>query len=833
VKKVVWVVLTAAAFGCLPVMVLAADSAVYDVPRLEGVAVDGSAEDWEDRGFGVEMMYDERSDTPASDFEPVFRLGWDENGLLFMARVRDDVLSLEAPPSLGDSAAITLAAQPGAPGYYRAVARVGVVPDGIELRVDLGDNRVGADEMEELAAEFAGLRTEDGYAIEGRLPWKNLAIKPEVGGRLAFIVWFNDVDEEGGRKTRFAWPQKAGRDTSVMNWLRLAEEAGPPVVLSAAGGYKKFKHAEVDVYGAARLVGKEVALKRGDERVAGARLAEKDGRAAAELRVTLPPGEGLGMVNAVVEGYRAAAVHLPDFDVERGRWLLEAPIVFEPYCFAGDKLPDCDFEQPGLAEQVIGPYRIKTAYYDANFDEVAEAVEPGRYGAVVEITPEKGGRTIRRLRTLYRFPEEIEWWTLESKASLGWPEEVYEKMGLEPAIVAQESEAIKGFVNWRMVEGLSRKHEGAELLAGMSQLKPRPTPKPTGTTGAKNRQWWVTFKRKYYGSEKRYPGRFFCPRPIEGESAPAIREGTLEEAGMKADAAEKIDAALQEWAEGSDEAFAVCIVRHGVIVLHKAYGMRDGKPMGLTTRSWMASLTKLMSGTLMMMLVDQGLVDLDERVDKYLPALRGIEVETPLTVRHLYTHTNGFWGHWGDGDHDLEELIAGFYPHLEVGKRYEYNGVGFALGGKIIETVSGEAIPMFYVHHLLDPLGCKNTRVFGTSGDAASVPLDMAKIGQMLLNKGAYGEMRFFSEETFRKMLPERLTKVLGPGATNVYGIGTTWFEQGFGDGTFGHGAASNAILRIDPTNDMVVVMTRDDAGKDFGKYVERFFQAVIEGLGD
>jgi len=254
--------------------------------------------------------------------------------------------------------------------------------------------------------------------------------------------------------------------------------------------------------------------------------------------------------------------------------------------------------------------------------------------------------------------------------------------------------------------------------------------------------------------------------------------------------------------------------------------------MALTDKSWMASITKLLSGTLIMMLVDQGLVDLDDPVDKFLPALRNIPVRKPLTIRHLYTHTNGLWGHWGDDLNDFEELIADFYPYLKVGEFHSYNGAGYALGGKVIEAVSGEAIPQFFKRHLLDPLGCPNTDVVDTSAGSRSTPLDIAKIGQMLLNKGAYGDMRFFSEETFGKMLPQKLTKVLGPDTGIEWGIGMTWFgEKGLGKGTFGHGAASAATLRIDPVHDLVIVMTRNAAGRNFEKYHPQFIDTIVEGL--
>jgi len=808
---------------------LAGDDPVFDVPKLDGITIDGKVEDWEDRGLRLEMLDHGQNYAGRSDFYPDLRLGWDEEGLLVLAIVQDDVVSPRVLPFVGDSAAVTVATEPGSDEYY-TVAIEAVTESGGTQIGGLQDHRASRDEMGELAADFGGGQTPDGYLIEGRLPWQNLAIAPLPGRKLGFIIWFNDVDEVGS-KAKFDWPRGAGRDSSVMNRLRLSES---PITVAAVGGYEDFRVARVAVYAPRSLAGKEITLKEGGATVAVETLAEQDSRATAELRTLVPPGKKAAPLHAVVQGCPPAQVHMPDLERERARWLIEANLIFQPYCFHGEALPKVDFEQPLLAEQVIGPYSIETTYYDADFREVAQALEAGRYGAVVQIAPEAGDRPIRRFRTLYRMPERIEWWTIKSPMSFAWSDEVNEKLGLAPAVVAAQSNAIGDFVKWQIVDGFSRDHAAAELFAGLSEIGPSTQPMSPADLEALSRQWWVECKRKFYGTDRIYPEPFVCPRPVEGKSAPVVRDGTLEEAGMKPDAAKEIDAVLNDWSKHSDHAFAVCVVRHGVIVLHKAYGIREGEPMTVDTKSWMASITKLMSGTLMMMLVDQGLVDLDGRVDKYLPAFRGIGVETPLTVRHLYTHTNGLWDHWGDDMHDLDEVIADYYPFLEVGVRYRYNGVGFALGGKIIEAVTGEAIPQFYANHLLRPLGCQGTEVYGTSGDANSVPLDMAKIGQMLLNRGAYGNMRFFSEETFAKMLPEKLTKVLGPNTSQEYGIGTSWtMDERFGEGTFGHGAASRATLAIDPANDLVIVMTRNAAGEAYGEYNEPFLQAVIDNIAD
>jgi CubicO group peptidase (beta-lactamase class C family) len=254
--------------------------------------------------------------------------------------------------------------------------------------------------------------------------------------------------------------------------------------------------------------------------------------------------------------------------------------------------------------------------------------------------------------------------------------------------------------------------------------------------------------------------------------------------------------------------------------------------MTVDTPSWMASTSKMISGTCIMMLVDQGVISLDDPVETYLPALKTNPSKTPFTFRNLYTHTDGFEGHWGAWMNDMEERIALKVPYYEVGTFYRYNGTGMDLACKALEAVSGETLPDFYLHHLLKPLGCTDTFIGNACSDGRSTPLDMAKIGQMLLQKGAYGEKRFFSEKTFEQMLPRNLEYILGKKTPVEYGIGTTYFsDEGLGEGTFAHGAASAAATRIDAENDLVISMTRNAAGKNFGKYHPRFINTIIEGM--
>jgi CubicO group peptidase (beta-lactamase class C family) len=110
--------------------------------------------------------------------------------------------------------------------------------------------------------------------------------------------------------------------------------------------------------------------------------------------------------------------------------------------------------------------------------------------------------------------------------------------------------------------------------------------------------------------------------------------------------------------------------------------------------------------------------------------------------------------------------------------------------------------------------------------------MDVAKILQMALNKGAYGQWRFFSEKAYEQMLPIPLPLELWREEPLAEGVGNhSCFHDGLSAKAFGHGAASGAILRVDPVNDLVIVMTRSSQGKDYEKHQSRFIQTVVGAM--
>ena len=126
------------------------------------------------------------------------------------------------------------------------------------------------------------------------------------------------------------------------------------------------------------------------------------------------------------------------------------------------------------------------------------------------------------------------------------------------------------------------------------------------------------------------------------------------------------------------------------------------------------SISKTFTGTLMMMLAEQGKVNLDAPVRKYIKdlKLRDESVAKRVTVRHLLTHMGGWVGDYfndfGNGDDALEKMVKDIAKLPQVhplGTIWSYNNTGFNLASRIIEMVTKKPYEQAAQEMLFDPLG--------------------------------------------------------------------------------------------------------------------------------
>jgi CubicO group peptidase (beta-lactamase class C family) len=126
------------------------------------------------------------------------------------------------------------------------------------------------------------------------------------------------------------------------------------------------------------------------------------------------------------------------------------------------------------------------------------------------------------------------------------------------------------------------------------------------------------------------------------------------------------------------------------------------------------STTKLWTASLVMQLVDDGLVDLDVPIRQYLPEFRIADESATaiITTRHLLSHTSGFEGDiftdTGPGDDCLEKFVATLADTPQVfppGERFSYNNAGYCVLGRLVEVLRGQPFDACLRERLFTPLG--------------------------------------------------------------------------------------------------------------------------------
>lgn len=194
--------------------------------------------------------------------------------------------------------------------------------------------------------------------------------------------------------------------------------------------------------------------------------------------------------------------------------------------------------------------------------------------------------------------------------------------------------------------------------------------------------------------------------------------------------ASQVDALLERSIHADTPGAAVIVARNGKIVFAKGYGLAQVEtrtPINTETRFRIGSITKQFTAAAIFKLQEQGRLDLNDPVSKYLPDWpRGREV----TLRHLLTHSSGIHNFTAKPEFEtqvtqsqtLEGLVASFKhdPYdFSPGLKYRYSNSGYVLLGLIIEKVSGRSFAAYLQKTFFDPLGMKDTGVYPSGGSLA------------------------------------------------------------------------------------------------------------------
>ena len=356
---------------------------------------------------------------------------------------------------------------------------------------------------------------------------------------------------------------------------------------------------------------------------------------------------------------------------------------------------------------------------------------------------------------------------------------------------------------------------------------------------------------------------------------------------------------MRRFIDGKEIAGAVtAVVTRNKVVDLQAIGHADlasGTPMRPDTIFWIASMTKPVTATAVMMLQDEGKLSVEDPVGKYVPELKDLKTKdgkpANLTLRHLLTHTGGLAEANSEQSRKAEKL-ADLIPvyasqpvKFEPGAKWEYSQSSINTLGRIVEVVSGLPFQDFLEQRLFAPLAMKDTTFYvsaeqmsrlaksyertadgqlkekaifildghapnsrqrypAANGGLFSTAPDYARFCQMILNEGRLNGTRFLKPETVKQMCSLQTPQQIKTGFTEGNGWGFGWCvvrkPQGVSEklspGTFGHGGAYGTQAWIDPVKGVayILMVQRSNFSNSDNSDVRKAFQeAAAAALAD
>ncbi len=334
-----------------------------------------------------------------------------------------------------------------------------------------------------------------------------------------------------------------------------------------------------------------------------------------------------------------------------------------------------------------------------------------------------------------------------------------------------------------------------------------------------------------------------------GISLPALRAATV----FYPEKLAEMDAAINQAIADKRTPGGVLWLEHRGVSYHKAYGNRalvpEVEPMTEDTIFDAASVTKVAACTpAVMLLVERGLVKLDEPVQTYIPEFKGDGRET-ITVRQLMLHISGMRGDietktdWHGQQTAIQKACVEKLQN-PPGKTFVYSDINFFLLGEIVQRVSHTPLEKFLQREVYQPLKMVDSgflppesklariaptqvvegkpwrgvvhdptarHMGGVAGHAGlfTTTADLARYARMLLNLGSLDGVRIFKPETVKLM-----TTVQTPeGISDRRGLG--WdIDSGYAGprgkffpvGSYGHTGWTGPSIWIDPFSQSFVI---------------------------
>lgn len=189
----------------------------------------------------------------------------------------------------------------------------------------------------------------------------------------------------------------------------------------------------------------------------------------------------------------------------------------------------------------------------------------------------------------------------------------------------------------------------------------------------------------------------------------------------------KMDELLTVYSQNGEFNGCVLVAQNGEVLFKKAYGYADytaKEPLNTAYQFRLASVSKQFTAMTIMMLMEQGKLQYDDGVVKYLNDFP----YTDLTIRHLLTHTSGLpeYGRLFEiereskglikpvvSNRDVYDLLLKYKlpPNFPPGANYEYSNTGYVILALLVEKISGQSFQYFMKENIFNPLGMNRSYV--------------------------------------------------------------------------------------------------------------------------
>ncbi len=351
------------------------------------------------------------------------------------------------------------------------------------------------------------------------------------------------------------------------------------------------------------------------------------------------------------------------------------------------------------------------------------------------------------------------------------------------------------------------------------------------------------------------------------------KQSAADVAGISGDSIESALNIVQQYIDSGKQAgISVMVIRNNETVVRKNFGFADmpnKKPIEDNTIFRVFSMTKPVTTVALMTLYDEGKFKLDDKVSDFIPEFAETKVynaetktlepqATPMTIRHLLTHTSGLTYGWDQKSYvdslyratgasgwdgvlgDKIKILAGIPLKHQPGTTYEYS-VSIDVAGYLVEVLSGMPLDKYMKTKIFDPLKMEDTgfyvpeeklgrlsnvytlindslkedpsmngsnfkvpaTLFSGGGGLVSTMNDYSRFACMLLNGGELDGTRILTQQTVDMIMTNQLPAGVNYENGGSYGLGGSVNPE---KGHYGWSGAASTHFVVDKKNSMVVI---------------------------